>query len=84
MLSLVGLALILLEGLATKAPVFLVLLCWTIPLAVVLEVMALVYGIVAAQARSGKVAVGIALLSLGLFGVLVIPWFWTGPHTIGP
>jgi len=90
-LSLVGLVLIGLNALATQAAPFLFILpvigqacCGAIPLAVILEIVAIVCGIVAAQTRSGKLAVGIALLSLGLFGALVLPWFLTGPHNIGP
>src|SRR5262245_20023976 len=90
-LSLIGLALIGLAALATQAAPFLFILplvgqacCGAIPLAVILEIVAIVCGIVAAPTRSGKLAVGIALLSLGLFGALVLPWFLTGPHNIGP
>jgi hypothetical protein len=85
-LSLVGLALIGLNVVATQAAPFLFLLvgCWAILVALVLELVAIEYGIVAAQTRSGKLALGIAFLSLVLFGALVLPWFLTGPHNIGP
>jgi hypothetical protein len=83
-LSLVGLALISLESLATQSAPLMFILCGSIPIAVCLEIVALVCGIVAARTRPGKVAVGIACLSLGLFGALVLPWFFAGPYTIGP
>jgi hypothetical protein len=84
-LSLLGLVLVALQALATRgAPVFLMVCCVSIPLGISLELVALVCGVMAAQTHSGKFAVGIACLSLGLFGGLIVPWYLTGPHTIGP
>ena len=88
-LSVIGLAMIALEGLAMALPCLFVLpfvgtaLCGLIPVVATLEVLAIIFGIIHAQSRSGKVGVGIACLSLGML-VPILLWFGTS-HTIdGP